>query len=245
MQRFHDYLWESKCPDFTLKSSFIISPKILLAYRILALIASMAILVICTGGNISAMRYLTNWGVLFVACYFLCVCLCHFIYKNEEKVSLSNHFAFWKFTHFMCELGFALEVLIPLYYWVLLYPATTHHHIGDMFLKTILAHLVIPALIHIEVIFNKIKFYKRHPVIILVIGVMYAILNFTYTKITGKNIYANLTWNDEKTVFLLIGCVVTVCVGFYSMVWLSAFKFRKERSLSTSSALSLDMNIMM
>jgi len=247
MQRIHDYLWESKYPEFTLKNSFIIPPKLLAAYRLIALGISIYTFILCTGANLSSLKFLTNWGVTFVMSYFALTCLCYIVYRNEEDAGRSNPIALWKVTHFLCELCFSLEVLIPIYYWTLLWPATTHHHIGDQFLKTIMAHLVIPILIHIEVIFNKIKFYKRHPLVILVITVMYAIFNFTYTKITGKTIYANLTWKDSRSVFLLIGSVVLVCAGFYSMVCFSARKFRRDPKGTTlgNSRSDLSLQIML
>jgi len=248
MQRLHDYLWESKHPEFTLKDSFIIPPKLLAAYRFIALGISIYTFILCNGTSISSFKFLTNWGVAFVTCYFIFACLCYVIYRNEEDVGRSNPIAFWKVTHFLCELCFSLEVLIPVYYWTLLYPATTHHHIGDQFLKNIMAHLTIPILIHIEVIFNKIKFYKRHPLVILIVTVMYAILNFTYTRITGKTIYANLTWNDYRTVFLVIGSLVLVVGGFYSMVCFSAKKFGKNSKGTTAlgnSRSDLSLQIML
>ena len=228
MGRLHDYLWESDSPECTITNSLFVSKSRLLAYRIFAFIGIIVILITLVLTHfIKNLKYLTYLGVITVGIYFLCSIISSFMYKNMDEEASRKPFALWKFAVVLFEITFSIEVLIPIFYWTVLYPG---EKLNDrQFLESVCVHAITPGLIYIDLIFNKIKFYKRHWIILALFMSLYGLVNFLVTKTSGKPVYKVLTWEDFSTfLYLLLALVITV-LGFGLGYITSELKFKKKK----------------
>jgi len=227
MGKLHDYLWESNKPEFTLRRSFLLPETALRVFRAIGFIVAITTYIWTTNSFIRSLAYLTNWGILSVGIYFFCSSVCYFIYKEDEEIDVKKPFAFWKFTSVLCEIAFSMEVLVAIYYWALLFPGTPEEHVGIRFWMTIFEHAVTPALIFLEVIFNGVRFYKRHLIFILLVGGLYICTNFAAYKITGEPVYSNLTWQSIETFYFLLAALGLALFGFAIGLGISSLKTKK------------------
>lgn len=228
MGKFHDFLWETDKPEFTLRRSFLIPETALRVFRAIGFILCVFTYVWTTHDFLMSLAYLTNWGIIFTGAYFLCSSLCYFIYKEDDDVDVKKPFTFWKFTSVLCELAFSMEVLILIYYWALLYPDTPEEHVGIRFWNTIFEHAVTPVLIYLEVIFGGNRFYKRHVIFMILVGSLYVLTNFAATKITGEPVYSNLTWESIETFYFLLAAIGLSLFGFAIGLGISSLKNKKR-----------------
>jgi len=231
MGKFHDFLWETDKPEFTLRTSYLIPESALRVYRGLAFFLAAFIYFWTIESVVSSLPYLTDWGIIFVGSYFLCSSLCYFIYKGEEDVDVKKPVSFWKFVVILCEITFSVEVLIPIYYWALLYPDSPGDQEGIYFVKTVLEHAVTPALIYIEMAFGGVRFYKRHVFFIILVGLFYILCNYIATVVRGEPVYDNLTWEDITTFYFLLAAVGLSLFGFVVGLGISKLKTKRTNEV--------------
>jgi len=225
-----NYLWGPQTPEYTHTEAYLLTSKTLTFFRLFSLFASVAIYFWCMGLHLPTIQFLTIWGVTLVPIYFICVCACYLIYKeNGSKAQSETSYALWKLTIILCEVAFSLQVLIPPYYWYFLHPEGLGPKQGAEFWNTFCSHFVVAALIWVEVLLNKIRFYPKHIVIILSVGVIYAMVNCAYTKIQGAPVYFNLTWDSITSVYLIMGSFFVVCLGFLGGCRFSKVKFKAKQ----------------
>jgi len=238
MGQFHDYLWGTPTPRFTMKDSTCISPTALFYYRLLAFFIQTFVFfwTFILDGGLVLLKYMTLWGVTWVYLYFIGVLLCYRLYRVEEHVNHKNPLAFWKFVNVIFELAFSLQVLIPLFYWLILFPGLTEEHHGIKLQKTICVHFVSGLLVWIEICINKVNFYIRHVFILLGFLLFYAVLNFIVTQAEGYPIYSVVTWKDFGTYLYLTLAALVATLGFCLGLFLTRKKNKKADL--TSSILS-------
>jgi len=225
-----NFLWGSKIPEYTHTDAYLLTSKTLTFFRLFSLFASIAIYFWCMGLHLPTIKFLTIWGVTLVPIYFICVCACYLLYKENRNTTKSEtSHALWKMTIILCEVAFSLQVLIPPYYWYFLHPQGLGPKQGAEFWNTFCSHFVVAALIWVEVLLNKIRFYPRHVLIILSVGVTYAFVNYAYTKIQGEPVYNNLTWDSFATLYLIMGSFGVACLGFLGAARFSNLKFKAKQ----------------
>lgn len=235
MSKVNDFLWGSTTDECTIKDSYIISKSTLKAYRIFSCIAMIAMYFWIAQGQgrmFLPLQYLTNWGMTLGLLYFVGVSYCYIVYKNDDHASSENPNAFWKLVVMLGETSFCMQVLIVPYFWILLYPKMAGTYEGTMFLQTVCSHGGAAALIWIEIMFNKTRFYKRHIFVVLLFGLMYIAINGIYTKMTGRLVYSNLTWKSIATLYYILASLFVVCIGFWIGMALTKLKFRKNEQPS-------------
>lgn len=94
-------------------------------------------------------------------------------------------------------------------YWVAVYPGEREEANKDYWtiFDNVVKHGGFFVLICIEAIFNNIKFYKTHFIIITVFAVFYAIINFIITK-THKAVYKALDWESSYSFILIAAALI-------------------------------------
>ena len=226
MGKIHDFLWQASAPEFTMFDSVLISKHALKIYRHFAFFLMIAIYLWgSTKEIITGFRFLTRWGVFTVTVYFLLICLSYYKYKEGKVTDNENPHALWKYAHIICEVAFALQILIPPFYWIFVYPTDYPNHTTVGFLQTFSAHFVTALMIWIENAFNKVRFIPRHVVIICSFSVIYIIINFTATKVMERPVYPNIRYDGISTLFTLIMAFAMGIGGFSLGLLLTKIKY--------------------
>eukprot|EP00744_Colponema_vietnamica_P015174 GILI01021274.1.p1 GENE.GILI01021274.1~~GILI01021274.1.p1 ORF type:complete len:265 (+),score=68.42 GILI01021274.1:131-925(+) len=164
--------------------------------------------------------FLTNWGMLSVVFYFwTCTLCCFWVLRRDRKnfSSVSSHShvpaRLWQPAHILFEVAWSLQCVIAFLYW------SAEHQKGDIKLPFILDfqnHGMLAILVLIDMVINQIRFIPAHCLINVSIGVVYAFVNLTYCKATGRYLYAILTWENIPASFGM--CAVGflfVCFFFF------------------------------
>lgn len=118
----------------------------------------------------------------------------YIVYRSPE--AHKSRTFLWKAANFFFEISFTLEILIPIFYWGILYSKIPFDHEGDRFFATVCVHLITAMTLWIDMCFNMIPFYKRHLYLILAFGMCYNVINFVVTKVNGYPVYPGLGWDD-------------------------------------------------
>jgi len=225
MGKIHNFLWQSSTPECSLFDSILISRRALQAYRFISCALMIWIFFWTVRGVLASFRFLTRWGIFWVALYFMLTCLCYFVYRDESDIKKSGPFALWKFTNVIGEMAFTLQVLIPIFYWGFVYGTEKLSEPFETWIyKTIAAHGVTAAFIWVDIAFSRLKFYKNHSVIIVIFGILYCIINFSVTKYTGEPVYKPIDWKTFKSFVLLGGALVLILAGFVLGLFITRIK---------------------
>lgn len=178
--------------------------------------------------------FMTTWGELLVAIYFILITTSMYIYRNNPNDIIYGGCR-WKTTKIFCQLAFSFEFLIFIFYWSLL----ASEDFANMskrtpsgralgITETILLHAIAPLLITFEVIFNMIEFQLRQGLIVGgLVGVLYILVNFLVTKLTGTPVYPPLAWDSITTLLYLIVAAVLMFTGFFLGYFLQRWKSKK------------------
>lgn len=78
-------------------------------------------------------------------------------------------------------------------------------------MKTISAHGGMFCIIWLDNIFNEVRFYKRHTILLVLFVITYLSLNFTITMV-DKPVYKPINW---KTLDCYIYIVLAVLMGLF------------------------------
>jgi len=201
----HDYLWENHTPTNQFKEAMYITPRALQIFRFIAMLLEITACI--WAGFVSEATYviyMTIWGLTITAIYFTLATYCQASYgdylgKSTNAVTLS------KVTYVLCELAFSLEMVIGIVYWSLLFPYDKDSaHPEWYWLFDAMLHAMTPIMILTENIFNGVKFYKRHALILTVVMVVYGGVNYAATEIRGIPVYPIMTWTSITTLYYMI-----------------------------------------
>ena len=78
-----------------------------------------------------------------------------------------------------------------------------------------------------ELIVNKLEFKQKNLYITIGLSILYMIVNYISFKISGKEIYPDMTFNNWMTlVYILVGSALLIA-GFKLGLWITE-KFKKE-----------------
>lgn len=130
---------------------------------------------------------LTTWGMFF-SCIFFPIGM-RLAYKKDEEINDSNKynfFAAWKWYIIFFEVFMTMNIVITVVFWGVI------TQFKDVFGRSA-GFLAYSSYIHstplimfmFEYGLHSIPVIKRHIVIIFPIGVIYALINLTHTKISG------------------------------------------------------------
>ena len=118
---------------------------------------------------------------------------------------------------FFFETSLTFEVIITLFFWVVLYepgdPTITTWDYPD--------HIVPIVILSADYCMNRIPFNMRHLPVTLSIMLVYGIVNMTYTLVTGTPVYPPLNFHDVLSFVWLIVLVILQCLVFLGLTRLT------------------------
>ena len=181
------------------------------------------------------LKYLTFWGILLTAITFTSLTIArlrHHIFKGELKLTEPHHFfTLEKFCIFIFGMTMAFEFLITIMYWTVLYDWDGYSRSIDAFLD-IIGHALPLIVLIIDFIFNRIPFFPKHLVLMLIISVIYAIVNMAVTLGSGTPVYSVMTWKDGWTALYMFASCLALLFGFFMFYYISLWKNKKYDKLT-------------
>ncbi len=168
-QGFMKKLWDDLEPKNTLNTSFFISRDSHKTFRYFTLIINTITFLwtlTITGTDImpthfSLLQFLTIWG--FMICYFYSI----LVIVWQDAPDHSNK---WKCTYILGEVGFALQLMICPFFFVVLFPVMlTEMNLGPVDIAyNILIHGIVLILVWLETFFNPlsagVKVLQKSPI---------------------------------------------------------------------------------
>ena len=93
-------------------------------------------------------------------------------------------------------------------YWVAIYPKENHENdtLWD-FIDNFICHVLMFLMVWIDNIFNAIKPYKRHLIIILIFSLVYITENILISLLY-KPVYIIMTFKDVDSYIFMIGAIL-------------------------------------
>ena len=140
----------------------------------------------------------------------------------------------------MFEIAICAEVVLSILFWLLLWEPPKEYNFFEIFDMT--THIFPVLFLFIDFLMQKWIFRFNHFTVILAVGVIYAIVNFTYVKITGKTIYPILPWDDVESYILIFSAIVLLFITFivlYFITYLNQQKDANDRRYQQMKALIL------
>lgn len=168
--------------------------KLLLFWRLPMLIFTIAVLIWgLNKSGIDFMAYLTFWGFAAITFYFL--------------LSIFNSGIM---TVLLQELSSSFAYLITTGYWIFgCNIATTPFSFFN-----IAFHILNTIIMLVDTIITRYTYIPKHLLYILGFGLVYAIFNLIYVKITGSPLYSLISWNNIETFGWLVVCALVLIVTF-------------------------------
>jgi len=215
VERIMKSLWKDLEPKNTLNTSFFISQDVHKKFRYLTLLIN-TITFIWTlnivGTEIipthfSLLQFLTIWGFLICYLYSILVVLWQDAPDNSHR---------WKFTYILGEVGFALQLMICPFFFIVLFPTmVTVLKIGFWeILHNILIHGIVPLLVWLETLFNGMTFPRNHRVVLNWVIVTYLINNLIWTIFNKRPVYPPVDWISAQSYILKVFATLAVIGGF-------------------------------
>lgn len=218
--------------------SWQISTKLLLTFRWIACVYEILITLFSFYLNYPKLYtpifYMTNWGNIMVALYFILILSCCYYYKGRSSEDPQTD-KLWRFTKFSCHFAFAFEVLILVFFWSVLAKGTferlekvSEPSKSERILSSIALHAVTPVCIFVDVIFNMIQFQPSHGVVFVpTVAALYMLTNFIGTKVRGSPVYAPIDWETWNTVLFGLIALGLLALGYSLGHYLQKWKLRK------------------
>ena len=183
--------------------------------------------------------YFTKWGVFIATVAYTFLGLFHirqyFLKRSKKSLVESYHNFFspwllWKWAIIFYETAFTFEVVITLFFWLVLYPATDHSDPVDL-RNNLLIHASPMAILLADFIINRIPFSFKHLPLSIFVMLMYGIVNISYTLSTGTPVYPPLNFKDVMSYvwIIVLACILTSTYAL--MFFISRFKLRKYREM--------------
>ena len=99
-------------------------------------------------------------------------------------------------------------------YWTALYDWDGYPRSLDAFID-IIEHAIPITVLLIDFVLNRIPFFPKHLVLMLIISIIYAIVNMAVTLGSGTPVYDILTWKDGWTALFLFASAFAYVLGFF------------------------------
>ena len=88
-------------------------------------------------------------------------------------------------------------------------------------------HYVPLGMLAIDFAINSILFNPWHLIITIIVMVLYGIVNFTATMVSGNPIYPIMTWKDIGTLYYALGILAATILSFALFSFVSIFRHSK------------------
>jgi len=204
-------LWHEVENKNPLKRVFFVSQKTLTCFRYFTLVVNIITFFWALRNHTDPyhhlLSYLTIWGFLLCFAYSIMA----IVWADAPDDSLK-----WKTAYIIGEVGFALELTICPFFFVVLFPEmlkTMNLTFWDIFYQ-IMIHFIVPMLIWLEIIFSDMSFPKGHRIILHLVTVAYLVNNVLWTVYNNKPVYGPVDWISTKSYILTILATSTVIGGF-------------------------------
>lgn len=197
LQQFDHYFWPFNATNHL--SDAIFTPKLLFTAIRLTVFIGLVYTAVYTwrDQHVRSLAYTEVWGLaLAVVLYFLLV----LNYCFE---------CLWKFTHFLFELTWCVELAFTVVFWAFLYPQGE----GGGLILDILLHGGVMAALLLDYLNNQIYFYRRHCRLILVISLIYVLINVPIALVVFTA-YRHLGYSDAWTALGLVMELLFVLLSF-------------------------------
>lgn len=177
--------------------------------------------------------FLTNWGFWCTLFTFALGVYISFssTYKREsaEDYNYNKWTVAWKHWVLLFEGTLLIEILITLFFWIMLWPILKHKKMiteatPEFFLEVVLAHTMPLALLLIEWMMNAAPFAKRHIVIFLTIGISYLILNIIITFSRDKPVYPVFKWTNTASYVTAVATVIATSLIHVALYYINNCK---------------------
>lgn len=180
------------------------------------------------------LTYLTHWGLLINILYF------YLAYRVMQDKEFERKF--WKTAHVLFEVGFSIQLVIALMYWVAIYSTIKRERTLLFFYQTISEHGGMYLVLVVDKIFNNIKFYKRHTIFLFAFVVLYLSANILVT-VLYQPVYEILCWKKPFSYILAVGCIVASILHFsLGKLYYDFFKMNKIEVKHDSSSNEISDN---
>ena len=160
-------------------------------------------------GRYILLAYLTIWAFMICWAYSLLV----IVWADAPAKSMK-----WKIIYILGELGFAAEMMICPFFFLVLFPIMLK--VMDMstsfILYNILIHLIVPILMWLEIIFSNIAFPNTHKVFLYILTVSYLVNNFVWTMYLKRPIYPPIDWVNISS-YILCGFAILMTLGGFAL----------------------------
>ena len=167
--------------------------------------------------DISFLSELTSWGVtLTFICLFITV-------RQADNPDLKNDYGKLALLHILSEAVLLLNVVITLVYWTLLYRlyADFYDRIIEK-VNQVTIHVFPLAFTLLNMRVTQVVLLRHHWVFFVPLSMIYMVINYIATKISGFYIYFFLHWENFSS---LIVCVALL--AFQSVLWLLVVRLSK------------------
>eukprot|EP01016_Furgasonia_blochmanni_P007120 TRINITY_DN12851_c0_g1_i1.p1 TRINITY_DN12851_c0_g1~~TRINITY_DN12851_c0_g1_i1.p1 ORF type:complete len:257 (-),score=29.12 TRINITY_DN12851_c0_g1_i1:339-1109(-) len=238
------WLWKEE-PALDIHHNHVLTQSWLIYFR--ALCSAFHIFLFCWNIQIldrfyKPIYFLTDWGYIACGIFFILsvgeYLFASQLHKKTGDVSASKPLEYLsRIAIIFFQVGFSVQLTIILLFWAVVYPAEKSNPHFTLSVFTMCTHGVVFVLIYIEFMWNKIRFYVRHTLFLVIFMGSYAFANFIVTKSTGEPIYGALTWKDVDSV-VFTAAALLIALFHYIFGWIVFIKFKapkrhKERSLDS------------
>lgn len=155
--------------------------------------------------------FLTNWGYSFTFFFLL---LSHFKIFQAQTIFKTKFF----------HICLALEFLITVFYWFILYHSAEFDDFYQHFFA-ITRHLLPLVYLVMEFVGNKLVLNRSSFWSLVCVLFVYCFSNFFLNVFLEVEIYTVITWKDLKSLVYIFAAVGLSFVGWASFMFLQKFKF--------------------
>ena len=229
------YFWGNSLVSNRLKESDIITPMTLLIIRIIFLLFGIEMLLWSaiyyrgrSSNPLEALMFFTIWGAIGTAITFLLLILQHYP-ENHKKICL------WKFTHFLFELWFSMQLMIAVVFYAMILPYLDEYERDEFkdveitwqdYVINIQLHGLLFIFLCVDNIFNRVKFIMSHLLFIMGILIIYFIV-LVFVSIYDEEVYPKVTFKNWHTLGFCSLAIFFAIFGFIGGYYWSRAKKRK------------------
>eukprot|EP01016_Furgasonia_blochmanni_P049634 TRINITY_DN7555_c0_g1_i2.p1 TRINITY_DN7555_c0_g1~~TRINITY_DN7555_c0_g1_i2.p1 ORF type:complete len:296 (+),score=31.33 TRINITY_DN7555_c0_g1_i2:156-1043(+) len=186
--------------------------------------------------------FLTCWGYMICGIFFILAVL-EYLYAKKMKESYKDVSrsagldTLSRITIVVFQICWSLQLTIIILFWLIVFPTQKRNPDYRMSPFTLVTHGGVFLLIYIDFVFNKIRFYIRHMVFILIFVLCYGLNNYIITTSTGIPIYGALTWRSLKSYLFIVGAIVITFAHFIFgwFIFVRAKEGRREKDFTQST----------
>ena len=165
--------------------------------------------------------FLTNWGLHFT---FISISL-NYQASNDQKQNPDKVSGFmfikWRLAVIMYEIAICTEIVLSILFWLLLWKPPKEYTFKTYF--AIWTHSSPLAFLLIDFWMQRWIFRLNRAWIVFVVGIVYAIVNFSYVKLYGIPIYPILPWNNTASIVLISVALGMILLSYAILTLLTYF----------------------